>query len=68
METRRPFRRRRENYPQWVRRLIMAWQFKVWPWAIPWQTVKWVALDQRLSPSDEARALELAEKHGWMEK
>lgn len=48
-----------------VKRLRLAWRFKVWPWSIPWQAVKWIALDQRITPYDIQRTRELAEKYGW---
>lgn len=48
-----------------IRRLLMAWQMKVWPWTLHWKTVKYVALDQRLTDKEIAHGLELAKKHGW---
>lgn len=48
-----------------IKRLRLAWRFKVWPWAIPASVVTWIALDQRLTERDIRRTRELAIKYGW---
>lgn len=54
-----------EKLRLFIKRLRLAWRFKVWPWSVPWQAVKYVALDQRLTVNDIARAHELAAQYGW---
>jgi hypothetical protein len=57
--------RKKEISNMLARRFIMAWKFKMWPWEIPWNTVKYLALDQRLTDADIRRSRELADKYGW---
>jgi hypothetical protein len=45
-----------------VRRLRMAWKFKIWPWQLHPLTVKWVSLNQTLTPRQIARTRELAKE------
>lgn len=58
----------REPKSMFVRRLRMAWWFRCWPWSIPENAVKYIALDQRLTPAEIKRGQELAAKYGWESK
>lgn len=57
----------REIHNQFLRRLIMAWRFKVWPWSLHRNTVKWVALDQRLTRREVEHGQECARRLGWFD-
>jgi hypothetical protein len=47
-----------------LKRLRLAWRFKVWPWRVPWQAVAFVSLAP-LTAKDIDRTHELAKRYGW---
>jgi hypothetical protein len=47
-----------------VRRLRIAWRFRVWPWRVPAGAVRHLSL-QPLTQKDIQRTHELAERFGW---
>lgn len=49
-----------------VRRLRLAWAFKVWPWNIPPTVMKYLEWPIRLTERDIQRTKELAKRHGWL--
>jgi len=48
----------------WLRRLRLAWRFKVLPWRIPENVVKYIGRS-RPTAADIERGEELAREHGW---
>jgi hypothetical protein len=47
-----------------MKRLRLAWRFRVLPWNVPANVVKYIGL-RGPSEADIARGEELAEKQGW---
>jgi len=47
-----------------LKRLRLAWRFKVWPWRVPREAVMFLSL-KPLTPSDIQRTRERAERWGW---
>lgn len=50
---------------KFLKRLLLAWRHRVWPWDVPWEAVEYLALDQRPTENEIARARELAHHHGF---
>lgn len=47
-----------------IRRLRLAWRFKVWPWNVPWPVVRYLSFDD-VTEYDIRRTRELADQFGW---
>lgn len=47
-----------------IRRLRFAWRFRMFPWDIPGNVVRYVSLE-KLTDADVRRTKELAERFGW---
>ena len=48
-----------------LKRLRMAWWFRVWPWAIPWQAVRYLSMGHP-TPADVEKTKRLARHRGWL--
>lgn len=48
-----------------MKRLRLAWALRVWPWRIPANVLKWVAVPRPFTEGEIRRGQELAAKYGW---
>lgn len=51
-------------FREWTRRIRLAWRFKVCPWNVRWQAVRYLSLS-KVTEADIKRTRELAERFGW---
>lgn len=50
---------------RFIKRLRLAWAFKVWPWRIPANVVLWLAVPRHLTEAEIACGHKLAKRYGW---
>lgn len=50
---------------QTIKRLRLAWAFKVWPWHVPAEAVKFLQWPVRITKTDRQRTEELAQRYNW---